>query len=185
MGRIRGRIGGGILYVGGCRSGKSALALHRAEALAERRVFIATARPGDAGMLRRVERHRAARGQGWRCIETPVDLPAVLEQANQETTRDRGVLLIDCVPFWLVNLMERGLSTEHMLILARRLADLVAASAVPIVLVTQECGCGVAPATELGNRFRDLTGEANQILAARCREVILVSCGLPLTLKGS
>ncbi|MCL2122808.1 MAG: bifunctional adenosylcobinamide kinase/adenosylcobinamide-phosphate guanylyltransferase, partial [Desulfovibrionaceae bacterium] len=60
----------------------------------------------------------------------------------------------------------------------------LSAPPLPVALVTHESGCGVVPASALGNRFRDINGEANQILAHHCHTVIFVSCGLPLPLKG-
>jgi adenosylcobinamide kinase/adenosylcobinamide-phosphate guanylyltransferase len=168
------------LFVGGCRSGKSALALRRAEELAARRMFIATARLADEAMRERVARHRAQRGRGWDCVEAPLDPLA----AARETSGNVGVLLLDCVSFWLCNLMEREPDDGRILDRARDLALWLRTPPVPMLVVTHESGCGVAPAGALGNRFRDLNGEANQILAQSCRNVILVACGLPLPLKG-
>lgn len=169
------------LIIGGCRSGKSAFALRRAEALAARRAFIATARPVDAAMQQRIARHRMERGEGWMTMETPDDPLS----AAHEAAKTAGAVVIDCIAFWLCNLMERGLSSEHILIHVSALAHLLAAPPAPMLVVTHENGCGVAPASALGNLFRDLNGEANQILAQSCRNVILVSCGLPLPLKGA
>jgi adenosylcobinamide kinase/adenosylcobinamide-phosphate guanylyltransferase len=169
------------LFVGGCRSGKSGLALRRAEALAARRTFIATARLADEAMRERAARHKAQRGPGWNCVEAPFEpLAAAREAANEA-----GVLLLDCIGFWLCNLMEREADDGRILERARELALWLHAPPVPVLVVTHESGCGVAPATALGNRFRDLNGEANQILAQSCRDVILVACGLPLPLKGA
>ena len=46
-----------------------------------------------------------------------------------------------------------------------------------------EVGEGVHPPTELGRRFRDLLGLANQRLAAAADRVTLMVAGLPLTAK--
>ena len=50
------------LVIGGCRSGKSRYALETAENIsAARQIFVATCRPRDNEMRRRVERHRRQR----------------------------------------------------------------------------------------------------------------------------
>ena len=50
-----------LFVLGGARSGKSRYAQQRAEALAGRHVFIATAEAWDAEMAERIARHRADR----------------------------------------------------------------------------------------------------------------------------
>ena len=169
------------LFIGGCRCGKSALALRRAEEFAARRVFIATARPSDAAMRERILRHQSRRDPEWVLEEAPFDVPSALRKA----ARQAETILLDCVGIWLSNLMERGLSDAHILLHARETARFLERPSAFTVVVAQEVGLGVAPASRLGNRFRDLNGEVNQILAQSCREVVFVACGLPLTLKGN
>lgn len=48
-----------------------------------------------------------------------------------------------------------------------------------------EVGSGVVPAYALGRRFRDLTGEINQRIAAQADNVVFMVAGLPLILKGT
>ena len=170
-----------ILFVGGCRSGKSGLAQRWAEAAAPRRTFFATARPVDEAMGERIARHQTMRGPSWDCVEEPLNVLA----AMQLTARSDNVLLLDCVSFWLCNLMEQGLTDERIIKQVDDLGCWLNAPPLPVALVTHESGCGVAPASALGNRFRDINGEANQILARHCHTVIFVCCGLPLPLKGT
>jgi adenosylcobinamide kinase/adenosylcobinamide-phosphate guanylyltransferase len=170
-----------ILFAGGCRSGKSGLAQRWTEAAAPRRIFFATARPVDEGMRERIARHQALRGPSWNCVEESLDVLAAMQTAP----RASNALLLDCVSFWLCNLMEQGLTDEGILERVDDLGRWLSAPPLPVALVTHESGCGVAPASTLGSRFRDINGEANQILAKRCHTVIFVSCGLPLPLKGT
>jgi len=170
-----------ILFVGGCRSGKSGLAQRWAETAAPQRTFFATARPVDEGMRERIARHQSLRGPGWDCVEEPLNVLAAMRNAAGSS----GALLLDCVAFWLCNLMEQGLTDEGILERVDDLGRWLNAPPLPVALVTHESGCGVAPANALGNRFRDINGEANQILAEHCHAVIFVSCGLPLPLKGT
>ena len=170
-----------ILFVGGCRSGKSGLAQRWTEASAARRTFFATARAVDEDMRERIALHQNLRGPSWDCVEEPLDVLAAMRSSTQSS----GALLLDCVSFWLCNLMERGLTNKDILAQAEDLGRWLKSPPLPVALVTHESGCGVAPANALGNRFRDINGEANQILANHCHTVIFVSCGLPLPLKGA
>ena len=169
-----------ILFVGGCRSGKSGLAQRWAEAAAPSRTFFATACPVDEGMRERIARHQRLRGPGWECVEEPLDVFAAMRSA----ARSSGALLLDCVGFWLCNLMEQGLPNADIMQRVDDLGRWLSAPPLPVALVTQESGCGVVPASALGNRFQDISGEANQILAKHCHTVIFVACGLPMPLKG-
>ncbi|HYA73007.1 MAG TPA: bifunctional adenosylcobinamide kinase/adenosylcobinamide-phosphate guanylyltransferase [Roseiarcus sp.] len=164
------------LVLGGARSGKSRYAQALAEAAASERLFLATASPGDAEMAARIARHRAGRGAGWRTLEEPLELAAVL----RAEAREGRVVLVDCVTLWLSNLLLADLDP------AEKIADLVETVATlggPAVFVSNEVGSGVVPATELGRAFRDWQGRANQELARGCDAVALVSAGLPVLLK--
>jgi adenosylcobinamide kinase/adenosylcobinamide-phosphate guanylyltransferase len=62
--------------------------------------------------------------------------------------------------------------------------DLAQASRIrDVIVVSNEVGGGIVPATRVGRRFRDLQGWANQILAEEAASVTLVIAGLPLVLK--
>jgi adenosylcobinamide kinase/adenosylcobinamide-phosphate guanylyltransferase len=54
----------------------------------------------------------------------------------------------------------------------------------PLILVTNEVGMGIVPEHPLARSFRDLAGEANEMIAAGADEVYVTISGLPLKLKG-
>ncbi|MEV3975123.1 bifunctional adenosylcobinamide kinase/adenosylcobinamide-phosphate guanylyltransferase, partial [Streptomyces sp. NPDC050698] len=54
---------------------------------------------------------------------------------------------------------------------------------VPIVAVTNEVGSGVVPDTKSGRLFRDLLGLVNSRIASESESVVLMTAGLPLSLR--
>jgi adenosylcobinamide kinase/adenosylcobinamide-phosphate guanylyltransferase len=190
------------LVTGGARSGKSTFAERRALELAAVRsapvVYVATAVVTDEEMAARIARHRARRPDGWRTIEAPEDLATALEAGS----RDGAVMLVDCLSVWAANRLVAlgdpdtpdGPETAAWWRAVEALeGDLVAevddalAAALPrdcdLVLVTNEVGFGVVPATPLGRAYRDLLGRLNQRVAAGADAVHLVVAGLAVDLR--
>lgn len=107
---------------------------------------------------------------------------------------DGPPLLIDCLSLWLTDAMDRVEAWEDErwrgggeAALRERVAELVAAvrgTRRPVVLVTNEVGSGVVPATAAGRRFRDELGRLNAAVAAECEQVLLVVAGQVLVLRG-
>src|SRR5260370_30020390 len=87
------------LVLGGVRSGKSRYVQTLAARISSV-AFVATARPLDEEMRRKIERHRAERPKEWRTIEEPLDLDRVLaeEGANYR------VVVGDCLTLYAANL---------------------------------------------------------------------------------
>ena len=170
------------LVLGGVRSGKSRYAQLLA-ASSERVTFIATAeRRDDLEMQAKIARHRAERPESWSTIEEPLDL----HRAVQEAGKSSDVLVIDCLTLFASNLLEAfGHNDEQIQSQIDALCHALSAAPCAIVLVSNEVGCGVVPAYELGRRFRDLVGELNQRIAAIAETVLWMVAGLPVALKGS
>jgi adenosylcobinamide kinase/adenosylcobinamide-phosphate guanylyltransferase len=172
------------LVTGGCRSGKSAWAQRMAEARPGPRVYIATGTATDDEMRARVERHRAARAaRGWHTVEETVAIADALRAAA-----DCPVVLVDCLTLWVSNLMHAGprtaLSEDDMVAHGRGLVDAARAHGGTVVVVTNEVGDGIVPANALARRYRDLAGRCNQTVAAGADAVVLMTCGIPLYIKG-
>jgi adenosylcobinamide kinase / adenosylcobinamide-phosphate guanylyltransferase len=164
--------------LGGARSGKSTFAARLVMESGLERVFVATATRSDEEMAVRIARHRTDRGDGWMTIEEPLELAGVLKTES----REGRAVLVDCLTLWLSNLMfaDRDIERE-----TSALAALVRGSSTPFVLVSNEVGLGIVPATPLGRRFRDAQGQLNQAIAAAAPNVALITAGLPLWLKGA
>lgn len=173
-----------VLVLGGARSGKSTFA---EQSLADRDDvdYLATSgqRPDDPEWVARVAAHRRRRPDGWRTLET-LDLVGALAEPT-----DRP-LLVDCLTLWLTRQMDEcGVwqgRPDADAALADQLSALDAALAATrrrVVLVSNEVGQGVVPATASGRRFRDEMGIVNSRVATRCDAVWFVVAGLPQRLK--
>ena len=168
--------GRSVLVIGGARSGKSTYAQRLIEAAAPLWVYVATAEGRDAEMAERIGRHRSDRRAGWRTIEEPIELGAVL----REQVIPGAAVVVDCLTLWLSNLMEAGRDIDAEIV---RLLDSLAGALGPVVFVANEVGQGIVPATPLGREFRDAQGRLNQAFAAACDVVVEVQAGLPRLLK--
>lgn len=164
-----------VLVLGGARSGKSRYAesLIPGEAL-----YIATATASDEEMRVRIAAHRARRSARWEVIEEPLELAACLARH----ARPGRPVLVDCLTLWLANTMLAGSSPETGRAL---LVSALRAAPAPVVLVSNEVGLGIVPATPLGRAFRDEAGRLNQEIADMADRVVFVAAGLPLVLKGA
>jgi len=169
-----------ILILGGARSGKSTFALRVADGGGGRRVYLATARPLDEEMRRRIARHREERPGTWRTVEEPLAVPDTLRAIGGQC----DVALIDCLTLWLANILgEGGASEEEALEQVRALIEATRSVECAVVIVSNEVGGGVVPENALARAFRDVVGRANQMLADAAEEVFLVVAGIPVRLK--
>lgn len=156
------------LVLGGARSGKSEVAEQIAARLAGPVTYLATLVPGDPDLATRIEAHRARRPAGWRTVEAGAELPAVLRSVP-------GPVLVDALGPWVA-------ASPGMIVDARALCAALTGRAADTVVVSEEVGLGVHPATEDGRRFRDALGTLNQAVAVVADEVLFVVAGriLPL-----
>ena len=171
-----------VLILGGARSGKSTAAERMARD-GERVLFIATAEPLDEGMRRRIETHRRYRPGHWATLEEPLDLSgALLPVVDRYDT-----FVLDCLTLWISNLLLReDAETDAepgVLRVVERLLDVIEHSGGRWILVSNEVGQGIVPASPLGRAYRDLLGRVNQLVASRADRAYLMVAGLSLELK--
>ena len=169
------------LILGGVRSGKSREALRVAASMprGSRGAFLATAQALDGEMEARIARHRAERPQGWGTLEEPYDVVAACRSLAGRV----DIVVLDCLTLWAANLLLRGDEEKSILAAAGTLADFLAERRFSIVIVSNEVGAGVHPATDVGLRFRDTLGGVNQRIAAAVDRVSYMVAGLPVTVK--
>jgi adenosylcobinamide kinase / adenosylcobinamide-phosphate guanylyltransferase len=167
------------LILGGVRSGKSRYAGELAAARGRAVTVIATGAAKDEEMAARIEAHRASRPAHWSVVEEQLRLAAALR-----TAAPSGVVVVDCLTLWLSNLL--CLEDEELL---RResagLMDALAALDTDCILISNEVGFGIIPASALARRFGDEAGALHQRLAQLCDRVVLMVAGLPVTLKAA
>jgi adenosylcobinamide kinase/adenosylcobinamide-phosphate guanylyltransferase len=179
-----------ILILGGARSGKSTFAqrkaLQRALDQNDRILFVATATAEDAEMQERIERHRRDRPSGWDTLEVTHDVASAIGGLKNTY----AVIILDCltllISHHLVELDEqddRRAAAELVGGEVQALIDLARAGGADLVVVSNEVGLGIVPATPLAREFRDLAGLAHQRLAEAADEVYFMVAGIPQALK--
>jgi adenosylcobinamide kinase/adenosylcobinamide-phosphate guanylyltransferase len=183
---------------GGARSGKSAYAEQLAAALDRPVTYVATAEAGDPEMVERIAKHRLRRPASWTTVEEPRAVAGLLEKIGQ---RDQTVL-IDCLTLLITNLLYQDWPLQHsgdstgvlsasvteqiedrVMTEVRRLAEAAGSGNARVILVSNELGLGLVPASPEARLFRDLAGWANQTMAARADRALMLVSGLALDLK--
>jgi adenosylcobinamide kinase/adenosylcobinamide-phosphate guanylyltransferase len=166
-----------VVLTGGARAGKSALALRYASRWDGPVAYVATAERRDEEMARRIERHRAERPADWLTVEEPLALREALGGLGGR------LAIVDCLTLWVANLLERGDGEQAILEEATETAEVAAARPAPTIVVTNEVGLGVVPATPLGRSYRDLLGSVNRVFVERSEDARLVVAGRALRLE--
>jgi adenosylcobinamide kinase / adenosylcobinamide-phosphate guanylyltransferase len=180
--------------LGGARSGKSSLAARWAAERSKSVCCVVTATASDDEMSARIDAHRRERPQHWRLREEPRRLSA----AVRDESRAGGLLLVDCLTLWTANCLwppalAAAVTSEASGDLhadlpgwhAERDAFLtsVLTTSSEIIIVSNEVGSSLVPENAAARLFRDEQGRLNQLVAAACDAVFLVTAGLPLRLK--
>jgi adenosylcobinamide kinase / adenosylcobinamide-phosphate guanylyltransferase len=171
-----------ILVTGGCRSGKSGYAMARAAALPGPWCFLATAQAFDDEMRARIRKHQADRPAHWGLVEEPLEAAGALAEAVQRAR----VVVMDCVTLWMSNLLcaDERFGEEQAAARAAELAARAREAEAAVFVITNEVGSGIVPDNALARKFRDCAGRANQVIAREAREVVLLTSGIPLVIKG-
>jgi len=145
----------------------------------ENRIFIATCVPLDEEMKQRVERHQKERGQSWTTIEAPIGLPEVIIENRLKA----DVIVVDCLTFWISNIILETDDQETISRHIRHLIQSIETSQCTVILVANEVGTGIVPDNALARRFRDVAGHVNQNVAACSDKVIWMAAGIPVKIK--
>ncbi len=148
-------------------------------------LFAATAEAGDREMAARIRAHRDSRPADWDTLEEPVDLARAL----RPRLHGYDTILLDCLTLWVSNLLlleaDAESSSRRILERTEELLVLIRGSDCSWIVVSNEVGLGVVPATELGRAYADELGRVNQFVAAEADDVYFMAAGLPMKLKAA
>lgn len=176
-----------ILITGGQRSGKSVFAENMALQLSENPVYVATAHIWDDDFRRRVEIHKARRGEKWENVEE--------EKYLGRLQFSKRIVLVDCLTLWATNYFFsdntcsdnsdaiKELDIEYTLNNLISEFDKFTNQDATFIFVTNELGCGGVSDNALQRRFTDLLGSLNQYVAHKADDVYMVVSGIPVKIK--
>lgn len=168
---------GNIIFItGGARSGKSSYAQKKALALTNDPVYVATAKNWGDDFNERIKRHQQDRDERWMNLEEQFYV-SKLNIKNK-------IVQIDCVTLWLTNFfIKHNNDIDLSLQEFKKEIDALHAMNGTFIIISNEIGMGVHAETAIGRRFTDLQGWANQYVAAKAMEVILMVSGIAVKIK--
>ena len=138
-----------ITITGALRSGKSQLAEYLIKEQ-ESITYIATSkpRPEDSEWDLRINLHRKRRPHRWKLIEHPPDICNSIQSIKQNES-----ILIDS----LGGLVEQHLikNQDQWQLFQKKFISCLQKSDLGIIIVSEEIGWGISPATAIGHLFRE------------------------------
>jgi adenosylcobinamide kinase/adenosylcobinamide-phosphate guanylyltransferase len=165
------------LISGPAGSGKSRWAEHLAERSGLAVHYLATGpqASGDASWQRRLERHRRRRPASWRCLEVGGAL-----QEGLAALPAADLALVDSLGTWVAAHLDCSDSGWERLGVG--LVEELRRPGGPVLMVIEECGWGVVPATAIGGLFRERLAALQRRLGEGCATSWLVLQGRALNL---
>lgn len=165
------------LITGPARSGKSRWAEQLLESGppspgSKRLHYLATGPqlPDDPQWQARLQRHRERRPGHWHCIEVGFALVDALKNMGPSDQ-----VLIDSLGTWVSQGLELEDSAWRMA--CDQLLWMLESSPARLLLVSEQAGWGVVPATAIAGLFRDRLGELEERIGRRCCQLWLVVAG--------
>lgn len=194
-----------LIYVtGGAKSGKSKFAedlLLSLNSGKEKNIYLATSQVFDEEMEMKVLIHKERRQDKWETIESYKDFyeslkSAFVEEKSQGESVFKNNMLVDCLTNMVSNIIFEDLTidwekpTKKQLQSCDRRVEKEVLSLIEnlekfnyVVIVSNELGMGIVPATPLGRYFREIAGKMNQLIAEKSDEVYFVVSGIPMKIK--
>ena len=163
-----------VLYIGGQKSGKTALALKHTKKLSKNKklpIYIATYKNNfnDKSMKERLDAHKNEKINFFDTIEKIKNINSVVKKKN--------TYIIDCLSMWIFNNLEKDKKyfTNHLKKLLKK--------DVNIVFVLNNVNSGIIPIDKISRKFIDITGIVGKIVAKYCDEVYQVTYGIKNKIK--
>ncbi len=168
------------LVLGPARSGKSRWAEHLAQCSGKPVLYLATGwlEPEDPEWQRRLALHRRRRPSHWQTEEVGQHLAPALARLSPQQ-----LALVDSLGSWVAH----GLALEDQAwsMACETLLQAVSTCQAELLLVSEQAGWGVVPATAIGGRFRDRLGALEQQVVGQCQSCWLVVAGRAIDLLAS
>ena len=163
-----------VLYVGGQKSGKTALALKHTLKLSKNTdlpIYIATYKNNfkDKAMKERLDAHKNERKNLFKTIEKAKNINSVIKKKN--------TYIIDCLSMWIFNNIHKDKQyfIKHLKKLMKKDAN--------IIFVLNDVNSGIIPIDKVSRKFIDITGIVGKIVAKYCDEVYTVNYGIKNKIK--
>ena len=187
--------------LGGAKSGKSEFAEHL-YSRKERICYIATGvvKNPDGEMQLRIQRHQARRSNKWITREQYQHVDELINNSQQDGyLLDDAIMLVtnlfydlflaktspEKIDDYLESASSQEIATVREKILSnwKKILAAVRVNNQSMVIVSDEVGLGVVPATKQTRILRDLYGEVNQLIAKEADNVYFVISGIAQKLK--
>ena len=160
------------LFIGGVKSGKSRLAEEYILKISDTPLYLATSEITDEEMQIKVLQHKLQRDEQFETIEEPLN---ILGEVNNTPKS----VIIECMTFWLNNMLYYNKSDEEIFLHVRELLALDNT----IVFVLNDVGSGIIGADKETREFINLSGLLSQFIATECDEVYHVIAGIASKIK--
>tara|TARA_Y100001968_G_C19268831_1_gene673133 strand:+ start:232 stop:792 length:561 start_codon:yes stop_codon:yes gene_type:complete len=173
---IHNKFKGVITISGPTKSGKSQLAeflIKEQESI----TYIATSQPrtNDPEWNSRIKIHRSRRPDSWHLIENPIDICSVIESIENNSS-----ILIDS----LGGIVEKYLvySDSHWKLFQSNFIKCLINSNLAIIVVAEEIGWGIVPATQAGHLFRERHTNLTSLVSSNSSKRWLALNGIAIDL---
>lgn len=163
------------LITGGAGSGKTSYALELTDSY-EEKAYVATAEITDDEMELKVEKHKAERNHTFTTYEEPVEL----HQITKEAALNNQVVLIDCITFWINNLMHYDKDFDTYV---EKFIKSLKEINKDIIIVSNEVGVGIIPADAMTRDYARKVARVNRQIASIANHVYMMVAGIPMTVK--
>lgn len=168
-----------IFIVGGARSGKSRYSIELARGIGRKVAFIATCKPQDEEMRKRVALHKRWRPAHWKTIEENRNIKSLLVKLKNRF----DVIIIDCLGLFVSELLSNGLNEKAIQKEIKSIAQILSKSKTTAIVISNQVGGGIVPVNPVARQFIDLMGLSNQIVSRYADTVYIMEAGIPVKIK--
>jgi adenosylcobinamide kinase/adenosylcobinamide-phosphate guanylyltransferase len=162
------------LFIGGIKSGKSALAEHHTLLhTTTKPYYLATTEFLDDEIQEKIILHKRQRQDRFITIEEPLALYETL------LSHQDAPVLVECVSMWLNNMLHHNKSHQEIL----KQIDQITTLQSDITFVLNDVSNSVVSEHKLVRDFVNLSGAIGQKLAAMCDEVYHITAGIKVQIK--